>query len=70
MSLVTATPKTQTATAPLISTPSPGTWRHPRFDEITRRKNAATFDEENARKLIWNGGALLLLWIFGRLMDS
>ena len=72
MSLVTTTPKLQTAiaTAPLTSTPSPGTWRHPRFGEITRRKNAATFDGENVRKLVWNGGALLLLWILDRFMDS
>jgi len=42
--------------------PSPGTWRHPKFDEITRRQQASTFTDRNRRKIIWNFSALLLTW--------
>ncbi|MCJ1290666.1 hypothetical protein MMC34_002208 [Xylographa carneopallida] len=39
-------------------TPSPGTWRHPRFEEIARRQQAATFTDKNVTTLLWNIGAL------------
>lgn len=56
-----ATPQTQTLQA-AVSTPSPGSWRHPRADEIARRQKANTFDDSNLRKIVWNGGALAALF--------
>ena len=56
-----ATPQTQTLQAS-VSTPSPGSWQHPRSDEIARRTKANTFDESNLRKIVWNGGALAVLF--------
>ncbi|KAI1812339.1 NPCC-domain-containing protein [Poronia punctata] len=35
-------------------TDSPGTWRHPRLQEITRRREAATFTEKNMRRIVIN----------------
>ncbi|KAF2465223.1 uncharacterized protein BDR25DRAFT_270749 [Lindgomyces ingoldianus] len=36
--------------------PTPtGKWRHPKFNEITRRQYATTFDERNVRQLVING---------------
>ncbi|KAJ0388046.1 hypothetical protein COL922a_001029 [Colletotrichum nupharicola] len=54
-------------TTPVRSTPqktaaivdSPGTWRHPRLNEITRRRNATTFSEKNVRKIAYNIAFLL-----------
>lgn len=43
---------------------SPGTWRHPRLDEITRRRNATAFSEKNVRRIAYNVIALLLMWSF------
>lgn len=43
-------------------TDSPGTWRHPRLDEITRRRNATTFTEKNVRRIAYNVVAFLGLW--------
>ncbi|KAH7008203.1 nuclear pore complex component-domain-containing protein [Ilyonectria destructans] len=55
---------------PIRSTPvksppvadSPGTWRHPRLNEITRRRNATAFSEKNVRQIAYNIVALLGLW--------
>ncbi|KAG6006230.1 hypothetical protein E4U21_007193 [Claviceps maximensis] len=41
---------------------SPGTWRHPRLNEITRRQNATAFTEKNIRQIAYNVAALLALW--------
>lgn len=38
-------------------TESPGTWRHPRLAEITRRQNATTFSERNAKQVAYNVAA-------------
>ncbi|KAM5342541.1 hypothetical protein ACJ41O_013507 [Fusarium nematophilum] len=43
-------------------TDSPGTWRHPRLNEITRRRNATTFSEKNVRQIAYNVVALLGFW--------
>ncbi|MCJ1352437.1 MAG: hypothetical protein MMC33_002421 [Icmadophila ericetorum] len=59
LALLPSTPKAQTAPSPLV-TPSPGTWRHPQFDEIAQRQNVMTFDQARISKLIWNFGALML----------
>ena len=45
------------------ATDSPGTWRHPRIDEITRRRNATTFSEKNVRRIAYNVVGLLGLWL-------
>ncbi|KAJ5512691.1 Nuclear pore complex component [Penicillium fimorum] len=63
-------PSTPNATPPLAPpTPegnlTPGKWRHPQLDEIVRRQNAATFDQKNVKKLVWNGAALAMSWTFG-----
>ncbi|KAM3547779.1 hypothetical protein ARSEF4850_009806 [Beauveria asiatica] len=48
--------------APASVTDSPGTWRHPRLDEITRRREATTFSEKNVRRIAYNIIALLCFW--------
>ena len=55
------TPKANTSSA---ATPaeSPGTWRHPRVSEISRRVVASTFSENNIRRIAYNFGALAILW--------
>ncbi|KAF3032382.1 hypothetical protein E8E12_002705 [Didymella heteroderae] len=52
-----ATPQAQTPQAPQLHTPN-GTWKHPKFDEITRRQYATTFDESNVRIIAANGALL------------
>lgn len=54
-------PITPTSSAP--STPQTGTWRHPRFDEITRRQNASTFSDRNIKRVLYNVGCLFALWL-------
>ncbi|OHW91706.1 nuclear pore complex component [Colletotrichum incanum] len=57
---------TPVRSTPQKSTPvvdSPGTWRHPRLNEITRRRNATTFSEKNVRRIALNIGFLLSLWL-------
>jgi nucleoporin POM34 len=49
-------------TAPAAATESPGTWRHPRLDEITRRRDATNFSEKNVRRIAYNIVALLAMW--------
>lgn len=39
---------------------TPGAWKHPKFDEITRRQYATTFDERNVRAIIVNILVLIL----------
>jgi hypothetical protein len=54
-----------TPTKPSVASPatdSPGTWRHPRLDEITRRRNATTFTEKNVRQIAYNLVAFIGLW--------
>ncbi|UKZ83440.1 hypothetical protein TrVFT333_011249 [Trichoderma virens FT-333] len=47
---------------PATATDSPGTWRHPRLDEITRRRDATNFSEKNVRRIAYNIVALLAMW--------
>ena len=42
--------------------PQPGSWTHPRFDEIARRQNAATFTDRNVRRIIYNAGSWIAVW--------
>ncbi|KAF7555968.1 hypothetical protein G7046_g6427 [Stylonectria norvegica] len=56
---------TPVKTTPVKAAPvpdSPGTWRHPRLNEITRRRNVTTFSEKNVRQIAYNVVALLGLW--------
>ncbi|KAM6487226.1 nuclear pore complex component-domain-containing protein [Trichoderma sp. SZMC 28011] len=55
------TPVKQQVTA-ATATDSPGTWRHPRLDEITRRRDATNFSEKNVRRIAYNIVALLAMW--------
>ncbi|KAL8941309.1 MAG: hypothetical protein Q9216_002328 [Gyalolechia sp. 2 TL-2023] len=56
----------QSATA----TPSPGRWRHPNFDEITRRQKVSTFDESNVRRISYNTGLIILLLLLRGFLQS
>ncbi|TAQ87247.1 hypothetical protein B7494_g4410 [Chlorociboria aeruginascens] len=47
-------------------TPETGTWRHPKFDEITRRQNASRFTDRNLNKVMYNIGGWIMLWVVGR----
>lgn len=58
------------AAPPSAGSDTPGKWRHPQLNEIVRRQNAATFGDKNLRKVIWNGGALLMSWIFGHSLKT
>ena len=64
-----STPKSQPREE-AVSTPSPGLWRHPKFDEITRRQNATMFDENNLQKIVWNAVALSGTYILSRLTNQ
>ncbi|MCJ1409391.1 hypothetical protein MMC19_003472 [Ptychographa xylographoides] len=75
MALVNRTPSTPTnppqqAPQPLPVTPSPGTWRHPKFSEIARRQQAATFTDRNITRILWNAGALILTWPVGSYLTT
>lgn len=39
--------------------PQAGTWKHPRFDEITRRQNATVFGSEHANRVAFNAALLV-----------
>ncbi|KAL7936740.1 nuclear pore complex component domain-containing protein [Trichoderma chlorosporum] len=62
-SLAKATTPVKQVTA-TTKTDSPGTWRHPRLDEITRRRDATNFTEKNVRRIAYNIVALLAMWSF------
>ncbi|KAH6638822.1 nuclear pore complex component-domain-containing protein [Boeremia exigua] len=58
MALSMAAPATPTPRSPQqLHTPN-GTWKHPQFDEITRRQYATTFDEHNVKVVVANAGLL------------
>lgn len=62
-------PSTPKVVTPLASasegTGTPGKWRHPMLAEIVKRQNAATFDENNVKRLVWNGAALIMTFALG-----
>ncbi|MCJ1475809.1 hypothetical protein MMC13_004473 [Lambiella insularis] len=67
------TPARQTSSQPspaLPVTPSPGTWRHPKFEEIAKRQQAATFTDSNVTKLLWNAAALIATWPLTYIHDA
>lgn len=46
-----------------VATESPGNWKHPRLAEITRRQGRTVFSEKNIKTIVYNFGALTLLWV-------
>ncbi|KAF2646774.1 hypothetical protein P280DRAFT_374911, partial [Massarina eburnea CBS 473.64] len=58
------TPSGQT----MLGTPS-GAWKHPNFDEITRRQQATVFDESNTRTIVANGGLLFSTWLAPKFIE-
>ncbi|GAW18977.1 hypothetical protein ANO14919_084610 [Xylariales sp. No.14919] len=56
-----STPKTPIKTPTTPTTESPGTWRHPRIQEITKRQEASHFTEKNIRRILINFALLLAL---------
>ncbi|KAJ4340422.1 hypothetical protein N0V95_007507, partial [Ascochyta clinopodiicola] len=58
----------QTPQPPQLHTPN-GTWKHPKFDEITRRQYATAFDETNVRVIVANA-ALLAVSVFADAVTS
>ncbi|KAL4817807.1 nuclear pore complex component-domain-containing protein [Aspergillus spinulosporus] len=66
-----STPKPAATPAPASEqSQTPGKWRHPQLDEIVRRQQANTFGDQNVRRLVWNGSALLATWAFGNTFKS
>jgi len=63
-----STPVAQTSTTP--STPQTGTWRHPRLDEIARRQNATSFTDRNVKKILYNIGCFVVLWLLEKLVRA
>lgn len=53
--VIPVTPSAQRPQQPATPT---GAWKHPKFDEITRRQYATTFDERNVRTILVNGAIL------------
>ncbi|KAG9242938.1 nuclear pore complex component [Calycina marina] len=51
-----------TPVAQAASTPTGGSWRHPRMDEISRRQQTASFTDRNVKKASWNVLGIVLLW--------
>ncbi|KAI2622106.1 NPCC-domain-containing protein [Hypomontagnella submonticulosa] len=47
------TPKKSTPATPPV-TDSPGTWRHPRLQEIIQRQNASNFTDKNVKRIAIN----------------
>ncbi|CAK7222832.1 hypothetical protein SCUCBS95973_004970 [Sporothrix curviconia] len=60
----TTTPVKAAPATPNI-TDSPGNWRHPRMDEITRRRAATVFTEANLKTFVYNAVALAAVFLVG-----
>ncbi|KAL8703142.1 MAG: hypothetical protein Q9201_003674 [Fulgogasparrea decipioides] len=63
-----SSPTTPQATNPAssqtpVATSSPGRWRHPQFDEITRRQKASTFDSSSVQRIIFNTILIITLYL-------
>lgn len=57
-----STPITQSAP----STPTTGTWKHPKLDEIVRRQNAARFSADDVKKVLYNVAGIAAVCLLGR----
>ncbi|KAF2269390.1 hypothetical protein CC78DRAFT_612372 [Lojkania enalia] len=64
-----ATPITPAGQKQQQPTPT-GAWRHPKFDEITRRQYATTFDERNIRIILANSSLLVGTWLVFSAIDQ
>ena len=62
-----ATPTKASATP---VTDSPGVWRHPRIEEITRRQEASTFTDKNLRHIVLNVALSVALYILRSFASS
>ncbi|KAI1191933.1 nuclear pore complex component-domain-containing protein [Nemania serpens] len=60
LSTPTRTPVKAPATP---TTESPGTWRHPRIQEITRRRQKSTFTDKNLSHISWNSLIVVVLFV-------
>lgn len=58
------TPSKAAPSTPTV-TDSPGNWRHPRMDEITRRRAATVFTETNLKTFVYNIVALVAVYLLG-----
>ncbi|KAF2232787.1 hypothetical protein EV356DRAFT_534302 [Viridothelium virens] len=47
---------------------TPGTWKHPRMDEIAARQSASTFTDKNVNIVTWNALALLSSFVLNRVI--
>jgi nucleoporin POM34 len=67
-----ATPKTPSTPAAQLSASrtQPGTWIHPKFNEIARRKNASTFGEKHMHRIIYNIGGILVMFLGEKLLKA
>ncbi|EPS37752.1 hypothetical protein H072_8560 [Dactylellina haptotyla CBS 200.50] len=52
------TTPSRTAAAPPNGQGTPGSWKHPKFDEILRRQDARSFSDRRLTQALKNGGAL------------
>src|SRR5271154_3343121 len=65
IALVSSTPKPgQAPSRPAVPSPSPGTWRHPKFTEIVSRQSASTFSDRNLKIATINAIALVMSFVF------
>ncbi|KAK6954772.1 hypothetical protein Daesc_004741 [Daldinia eschscholtzii] len=67
MAKTIVTPKKSTPATPPV-TDSPGTWRHPRLEEITRRQEATTFTDGNIKRILINFLVLITLILLHSLL--
>ncbi|KAJ9148299.1 Nuclear pore complex component [Pleurostoma richardsiae] len=64
-------PATPTAIKkPLPVSESPGNWKHPRLNEIARRQSASVFSEANIKTILYNIGALVIIWTLHSVFSS
>lgn len=59
----TPTSAVAAASAASTATDSPGNWRHPRMDEITKRRAASVFTEANLMTILYNSLALAAVYV-------
>ncbi|KAI1497559.1 nuclear pore complex component-domain-containing protein [Biscogniauxia marginata] len=72
MSTSTAQTSLSTPTKPAAAAvpESPGTWRHPRLEEISRRQESSSFTERNAKRVVVNLTVFLSLIIFHTVLSN
>ena len=53
---------------PTTPVSTPGTWKHPRMDEIAARQSASTFTDRNVNMITWNAAVLLGSFALSRVL--